>query len=264
MHYVPDGMPTASGVATIIVSPALASHLKKGDLVSVQLTRKTLQRTGYNVIAIAPGTNQGLKTQTILVGAHLDHIGRIGKHIYNGANDDASGCVAELEVAKAVATHRCKRTVMFVFFCGEELNLKGSRWFSDHIPSSVGRIVTVVNLEQLGSKHRSFPGVWALGDTNFQSAFFSAGDMFSAPDLKFSPTDSVREILSNTDTYSFMKQNIPSLLLGSGGFDEHHTTQDNIDLIDFPHLQRATGLLEKLVAFLGSSSRPAMPPQQAP
>ena len=253
MHYVPDGMPSPTGVPTIMVSPELARHLKPGDRISVVLVHKTQPRTGYNVIAVVPGTDRNLKTQTVLVGAHLDHIGRIGTHIYNGANDDASGCVAGLEAAKTLAAHPCKRTVMFAFFCGEELNLKGSRWFADHRPLSAGNIVLDIQLEQLGSLHRSVPGVWALGDTAFQSAFFSAGGMFPTADLRFTPTDSVVEELSNTDAYSFMQKKIPSLLLGSGGFDEHHTTRDNVDLIDFPHLHKATLLLGNLVSALGDS-----------
>ena len=110
-----------------------------------------------------------------------------------------------------------------------------------------------INLEQLGSKHRSFRGVWALGDTVFKKAFHHAGSDFATHDLQFSDTDSVREELSNTDTYSFMKKHIPSVLLGSGGFDEHHTPQDKIDLIDFEHLKRATQLLSRLITFTGNS-----------
>lgn len=76
--------------------------------------------------------------------------------------------------------------------------------------------------------------------------------MFVEPDLKFSPIDSSREELSNTDNYSFMKRNVPSLLLSSGGFDEHHTTQDKIALIDFGHLQKASQLLLFLLKTLAN------------
>jgi Zn-dependent M28 family amino/carboxypeptidase len=142
-----------------------------------------------------------------------------------------------------------------VFFCGEELNLKGSRWFADHLPLALPDVAAVVNLEQLGSMHRTSPGVWALGDTQFRQAFLDAGVSgagFAAGELPFSPTDSVKEVLMNTDTYSFMQKQIPSLLLGSGAFSEHHTTMDNIDLIDFDHLQKAAMLVFRLVASLAN------------
>ena len=94
-----------------------------------------------------------------------------------------------------------------------------------------------------GSAHRSFNGVWALGDSAFRPLFYAAGHGFTIPHLQFSVTDSVKDILSNRDSYSFMNKHIPSLLLGSGGFDEHHTPQDKIDLIDFGHLKKAIRLL---------------------
>jgi len=247
MHYLPDGPNAQDGTSTIMLSPSLAKMLTPGDSATVQFQYKSTNKTGYNVIGKVPGTNPKMAHRAIVVGAHLDHIGRIGKHIYNGANDDASGCVAELGAAKMQAAHPAKHPVIFAFFCGEELNLKGSRWFAGHLPLPESDIALTVNLEQLGSKHRSFKGVWALGDTIFKPAFMTAGKSFVASDLQFSVTDSVKEVLSNTDTYSFMNRHISSLLLGSGGFDEHHTPQDKINLIDFPHLQKATRLLYKFI-----------------
>jgi len=248
MHYLPDGSAAPGGVPTILVSPALSAALRPGDSVSVNLVYRSEHKTGYNVIGIVRGTSPAMAKQAIIVGAHLDHIGRIGEHIYNGANDDASGCVAELGAAEMLAANRGRRSAVFVFFCGEELNLKGSRWFADHLP--LPDITAAVNLEQLGSKHRTSRGVWALGDPQFRQAFLDAGAYaagFSAEELPFSPTDSVSDELSNTDTYSFMHKHIPSLLLGSGGFSEHHTPMDTIDLIDFDHLQKATMLVFRLI-----------------
>ena len=252
MHYLPDGVNAPDGIPTIIASPSLANMLVAGDSVTVKLQFKSVKKTGYNVIGIVSGTDRKIIHPIIIVGAHLDHIGRIGNHVYNGANDDASGCVAELGAAKMLADHPAKRSVIFAFFCGEELNLKGTRWFVDHMPVSEKNIQLMVNLEQLGSKHRSFDGVWALGDAPFKAAFMAAGKDFTASALQFSMTDSVKEILSNTDTYSFMNKQIPSLLLGSGGFDEHHTPQDKINLIDFPHLGKATRLLYNLLLLTGN------------
>lgn len=243
MHYLPDGPNKPKGIPTIMVSPMLAKMLVKGDSVNVKLNYKSESKTGYNVIGIVPAATREPVNQAIIVGAHLDHLGRIGKHIYNGANDDASGCAAELGAARMLAAHPGKRTVIFAFFCGEELDQKGSRWFAGHLPVPQSAISVMVNLEQLGSKHRSFRGVWALGDTVFKAAFYKAGTNFTANNLQFSPTDSVKEVMSNTDSYSFMNKHIPSLLLGSGSFDEHHTPKDKIGLIDFEHLQKATDLL---------------------
>lgn len=236
MHYQPDGLPAATGVPVILVSPALARRMG-GVRVSAMLTCKAEHRTGYNVLGFCHGATD----RVIVLSAHLDHIGHVGNTIYNGANDDASGCVAALAVARSLAAHPADASVTFAFFCGEELNLKGSRWFVAHLGDTAIRLN--INVEQVGSRHRSVKGVWALGAADCKDGFFAAGSMFSREDLQFSPTDSVRDILANTDGYSFMQRHIPTLLIGSGGFDEHHTPQDTIDLIDFEHLQKVSDLL---------------------
>jgi Zn-dependent M28 family amino/carboxypeptidase len=209
----------------------------------------------YNIIAVTPGTDGHLKKETIVVGAHLDHIGKVGKHIYNGANDDGSGCIAALEAAKATAKNPLKRPVMFVFYTGEELNLIGSMHFVCHPPITLENILMNINLEQLGSKHRSFKGVWAIGDAEFKKPFYKSGSVFADADLKFDTIDSMLEAISNCDTYSFVNKNVPSLLLGSGGFSEHHLTLDKINLIDFRHLRKSIMLLNSLVEELGNHSR---------
>jgi len=247
MHYAADYIAANAPLNIIMVSPALAIKLNKDPKPVVNIKFKQDKVNGVNVIAHLPGTDEKLKDQTIIAGAHLDHIGRLGNHIYNGANDDGSGCVALLAAARTMAHHPTKRPLLFVFYCGEELNLLGSRYFMEHPPISVKNMLMNINLEQVGSKHRSFPGVWAVGDEQFKNGFFASGKMFDLPDLKFSPTDSLRDELSNTDSYSFMKKKVPSLLLSSGGFDEHHTPKDKTDLIDFDHLKKVSRLLNKLV-----------------
>jgi hypothetical protein len=252
MHYAADFKPANVQLNIIMVSPVLAGKIKDGPAPIVNLKSRIDKVNGYNLIANIAGTDKGIKDQIITAGAHLDHIGRLGKHIYNGANDDASGCVALMAAARAFAKHPAKRPVMLVFYCGEELNLLGSRYFMEHPSVPVKNIRLNINLEQIGSKHRSFQGIWGLGDPQFQKDFYKSGGMFSGAELKFTVTDSVRDILSNTDSYSFMKKNVPSLLLGSGSFDEHHTPADVIDLIDFPHLQKASRLLCLLIKALAN------------
>jgi len=247
MHYAADYAPGNAQLNIILISPALAEELHKDPKPIADIRFKQDRVNGYNVIATLPGSDKNLKGQTIVAGAHLDHIGRLGDHIYNGANDDGSGCAALLAAAKAMAPHPAKRPLLFVFYCGEELGLLGSRYLMDHPPIPIKNMLMNINLEQVGSRHRSFHGVWAVGDEQFQSGFFALSKTLGHPDLKFSPTDSLRDELSNTDSYSFMKKKVASLLLSSGGFDEHHTPMDKMDLIDFEHLQKVSRLLNQLI-----------------
>jgi len=253
MHYKADYTPSRQLLTYILVSPQIAAKIKRGYKPAVSIRYKQENINGYNVIAKFPGTSKAIKNQTIIAGAHLDHIGKFGKHIYNGANDDGSGCAALLSAARMLTANPTKRPLLFVFYCGEELNLLGSRYFIEHPPLPVKNILMNINLEQMGSRHRSFHGIWAIGDKQFENDFRKSGTMFNGPDLKFTPADSLQDVLSNTDSYSFMKNGIPSLLLGSGGFDEHHSTKDKIDLIDFEHLQKASKLLYQLIKELGDN-----------
>lgn len=251
MHYAIDYAPTNASLTLILVSPSLAEKLKvTKPRVNFKYSQEEIN--GYNVIATIPGTDKQLQDQTIIAGAHLDHIGRLGNHIYNGANDDASGCVALLAAAKAIAAHPAKRPLMFVFYCGEELNLFGSRYFTDHPPVPVKNILVNINLEQVGSKHRSFNGIWAVATPGFEKDFYSCGKVFPGSDLKYTPIDSLLNEVSNTDTYSFMNKRLPSVLLSSGGFDEHHSPLDKIDLIDFGHLRKVALLLNEFITRLGN------------
>ena len=273
MHYADDSLePEKAGIPIILVHPRLASRLFEGEnynplsgtgiihpfvlttKLAITLHQKKEHINSSNVIALAPGTDIRFKNQTIVAGAHLDHIGRVGRHIYNGANDDASGCAALLGAARAIAAKRCARPVLFIFYTAEELNLLGSRYLMEHPPIPVQHMLMNINLEQVGSQHRSFQGVWGLGSPEFKNVFYRSGQVFPEKDLAYSPTDSVQDILSNTDSYSFMKKGVPSLLLGSGGFPEHHSTSDKIDLIDFGHLRKATLVLITLIRDLGNGA----------
>ena len=110
-----------------------------------------------------------------------------------------------------------------------------------------------INLEQVGSKHRSFGGIWAVATPGFEQDFYRSGKNLIKSYLKYSPADSLLNEVSNTDTYNFLNKNIPSVLLSSGGFDEHHSPLDKIELIDFEHLQKVALLLNKFITLLGNN-----------
>lgn len=205
-----------------------------------------------NIIAVVPGTAAALQNEYITVSAHLDHIGKQGNKIFNGANDDASGCVIILEAAKAIALHPLKRPVMFILYTGEEQGLIGSDYFVNNLPVPKENINININIEQVGSLHRSFQGIWAIGNPKFKQDFYKAGIVFSNNELKYDSINSNVDIIKDCDTYSFYNKNIPSVILGSGGFPEHHKVEDKIDLIDFPHLQKSAILLLSFIVEMGN------------
>jgi hypothetical protein len=109
-----------------------------------------------NVIGVLRGSDPAPEATYVIVSAHYDHLGRLragqGDLIYNGANDDASGTAAVLEIAAALARlgTRPKRSIVFMTFAGEEEGLLGSRYYAAHPVFPVEKTVAAINLEQLG------------------------------------------------------------------------------------------------------------------
>jgi hypothetical protein len=146
--------------------PTLPSGSDSGERISFELraphdTPLILK----NVVGILRGSDAALNGTAVVVSAHYDHIGTsdmAGRmamtpataqdHIYNGANDDASGTVSVIEVANALSTLRPapRRSIVFVTFFGEEIGEFGSRWFASHPPFPPADTVAGINLEQVG------------------------------------------------------------------------------------------------------------------
>jgi len=113
-----------------------------------------------NVIAILPGTSPALRGEVVVIGAHYDHLGLGGPdamdpdstgRVHNGADDNASGTAALLEVARQLAHRRPARTIVFVAFSGEELGTLGSSYFVLHpVPQPVDSIYAMLNMDMVG------------------------------------------------------------------------------------------------------------------
>src|SRR5262245_29194872 len=130
-----------------------------------------IKKPGQNVVAYLPPAREAEPHEFVVVGAHYDHLG-FGEsgtlqhngeegQIHNGADDNASGCAAVLELAAALATERTQRSatfhrgVIFAFWSGEELGLIGSSYFTEHPPIPLSNIIACVNFEMRSEEHTS-------------------------------------------------------------------------------------------------------------
>ena len=170
-----------------------------------------------NVVAILPGSDPMLRSEHVVVSAHLDHLGDHAAgtdRIYNGAYDNASGIAALLEIARAFASlpQAPARSLVFIAFTGEEKGIQGSGYFVDHPP---GTLVANVNMDMFlmlfpakdliayGGEHTS------LG-TLARRASESTG-------LTISPDPSPEEVrFIRSDQYSFVKHGVPAISLKTG------------------------------------------------
>lgn len=129
-------------------------------------------RETVNVIGIYPGYDERLKDEYVIIGAHLDHTGQQGKEIYfPGANDNASGSAAVLEIARVIAEQEIKtdRSIIFVLFSNEESGLEGAEFLANNLPVPKENVVAMLNMDcvahgdsiRLGNG-KSAPQLWKL------------------------------------------------------------------------------------------------------
>ncbi len=194
-----------------------------------------------NVIGIVYGSDPTVADEVIVVGAHFDHIGLgrpvDGDSIYNGADDDASGVVAVLEVARDLASGTPpRRTVIFALFTGEELGGLGSQWYLDNPTVPLDQTIAQLQIEMIGRPDSLAGGpgvVWATGyDRSTVGAILSArgipvvADPY--PDQNF---------FFRSDNVRFAYEGIPAHTLSSFSLhDDYHRPSDEVESIDFDHV----------------------------
>lgn len=106
-----------------------------------------------NVVGVLEGTDKNLKNEFVIIGAHLDHVGQQNNMIYfPGANDNASGSAAVLEIARAFINSgiKPKKSIAFVLFASEEQGLYGSKYYSENLPCPVENITAMINMDCVG------------------------------------------------------------------------------------------------------------------
>lgn len=109
----------------------------------------------YNVVGYVEGSDEKLKDEIVVIGAHLDHLGKRGDYIFNGADDNGSGSVSVLEVAQAFAVNpvKPKRSVVFALWTGEEKGLLGSRYFVANSPFPGKKVSAYINLDMVSRSY---------------------------------------------------------------------------------------------------------------
>jgi len=242
----------------LVAAVYLASELRRlgiqpagdnGGYIQEVHTARRLRRgesqpwTTRNVIGILPGRDPKLKDQVILLTAHLDHLG-IGKavggdNIYNGADDDASGCVVVLELAEALATGKPpKRSVLFVFFGSEETGGQGDQFFLEHPPVPLNKIVANLEFEMIGRPDAEVKPdeLWLTGydRSNLGPELARHGAKLMAdPHPK-------EQFFQRSDNYALAQKGIVAQTVSSFGLhNDYHSPSDDLSHIDFTHMEQA-------------------------
>jgi Peptidase family M28 len=251
-------------------------------IVSTRLTR--------NVVGIIEGTDGQLKNSYIAFGAHYDHIGyqqtpsgrgfglqnpggctgqtrpqpRPGDVVNNGADDDGSGTVALMALARAFAAgSKPKRSLLFVWHTGEEAGLWGSRYNADFPVVPIEKIVTQLNIDMIGRNRCDDPNeansVYLVGSdrisTELHNLSEEANASMSKPmklDYELNDPADPESIYTRSDHYSYAAKGIPIIFYTTGLHRDYHYLTDEVDKIEFDKLAHVTQLVYVTALRLGN------------
>jgi Peptidase family M28 len=224
--------------------------------------------TDYNLIGLIRGSDPSVRDQAVVLGAHFDHMG-IGKpvegdSIYNGADDDASGVAVVMAAARALAQAPPRRSVIILLTSGEEFGVLGTQWYLAHPTFALNRTVADLQVEMVGRPDSLAGGVGKLWLTGYERS--TMGESFARagipvvsdprPDFRF---------FERSDNIVFALEGIPAHTLSSFSLHtDYHKPSDEVDRIDFFHLQQAADHVIRAARVLADSAPPSWKPGGKP
>ncbi|WP_374297764.1 M28 family peptidase [Sphingomonas sp.] len=204
-----------------------------------------------NAIGYLPGTDPA--AGVLLLSAHLDHLGIEDGRIMHGANDDASGTVAVLELARTLAAGKpMKRGILFGAFGAEEVGLLGSKYFGVHLPIPVERIAANIEFEMIGAQDPRLPR-GALMMTGYERS--DLGERLTAHGARLAPDPYPdQNFFRRSDNYSLALRGVVAhTLSGWAVVPTYHQPTDTIAAIDFPFMTQAIASLVDPIRNLANS-----------
>jgi Zn-dependent M28 family amino/carboxypeptidase len=221
---------------------------------------------GYNVVGIVRGTDPALQKTYVAYGAHYDHIGiqaaMNGDSIANGADDDGSGSVTLLAIARAFAQGpKPKRSLLFVWHVGEEKGLFGSETFTDHPTVPLDSIVAQLNADMIGrngndSLYIVGPGAAPDGQSAVLGAVVDSVNATEAKpfvfDREWDTTTHPERIYYRSDHFNYAKKGIPIVFFTTGLHPQYHQVSDEPALINYEKMARVGRLMYDTGVALGN------------
>lgn len=218
-----------------------------------------------NVVGLVEGSDPELKKEVIVYTAHFDHLGTDGKGgVYNGADDNASGSVALIELGQAFKAEqkKLKRSVMLLWVSGEEIGLYGSRFYTENPLMPLEQTMVNINLDMIGTvrterdngkiygEQASVLGMDSLGLIGgLQSAelldihYKTMAKVGLVTDEKFNDPDHPYRYYYRSDHINFARHNIPVLFYSTGTHVDYHKVSDDYSRINFEKLHKVNELV---------------------
>jgi Zn-dependent M28 family amino/carboxypeptidase len=236
-------------------NPHVAGFAIPGLQLTIEAKILREQQTGHNVVAYLPATTPttGVVKPWIAIGAHYDHLGRGGagnsladtdqaNQIHHGADDNASGTAAVLEIAEALSKLPRKRNLLVAFWSGEELGLLGSNAFVNKPPVPNDQVAAYLNFDMVGRVTDNKLTVQATGSSATWPKLLEQANVAAGFDLTLQ-----EDPYQPTDVNSFNSVSVPSLAFFTGAHQEYHKPSDTADKINYEDLDRVVEFASAIV-----------------
>jgi hypothetical protein len=235
------------------------AKLPEGSEVSFDAPFQSEDGHTWSAAGILRGSDPALRHSAVLLSAHLDHLGIgmpvKGDDIYNGADDDASGTTAVLELARVLGKGpRPRRTVIFALFGSEEAGGLGSTYFREHPPIPLKDFAANLEFEMIGRADAAVKAADALWLTGWERSNLGPTLVQHGANLVGDPHLD-QNFFARSDNYVLAKKGVVAQTVSSYGLHtDYHQPSDDIAHLDFKHMDAAIGSLLGPVEWLVNSS----------
>jgi Zn-dependent M28 family amino/carboxypeptidase len=289
LHYDNAGL---AGIPVAVISKQTAEKLANARQVTLATDVVRVDVAAHNVVGVIEGSDPVLKDESIVIGAHYDHLGRGGEgslapregEIHHGADDNASGTAGVLELARIFSTQRpkLKRTLVFIAFSGEEEGLLGSNYYVNHPLMPLDKTVAMINMDMIGRMKDRKLIIGGVGTAKewrelitqanmAQKTTITANSGSPAPKgvpivvsgngrpIMTTDPNGAFELTMNEDGYgpsdhsSFYSKQIPVLFFWTGTHTDYHKPSDTFEKINYNDEARILNLVSRIVKDVDSA-----------
>lgn len=224
--------------------------------ITINFQKKEKKISSENILGFIEGTDK--KDELLVLTAHYDHLGTEGELIYNGADDDASGVAAILEIGEAfkLAAQNGKgprRSILILPVSAEEKGLLGSKYYADNPYFDLDQTIANLNIDMIGRidpDHEDNPEyIYIIGSNRLSTELHEineeANELYSnlTLDYKFNSINDPNRYYYRSDHYNFVLHDIPAIFYFNGSHEDYHMPTDTAEKINFDLLEKRTKLI---------------------
>ena len=238
-----------------------ASMEVPASTVKLEVNLDEIRQPTENVVAVLPGSDPHLKNDSVVIGAHYDHIG-FGHYgtrnsstegqIHHGADDNASGTAVLLDLARQLSQSDIKpaRTIVFAAFSAEELGLFGSRHYVNHPAVPLSSTKAMINLDMVGRLRDGRVTVFGTGSAQEFSGIVKSAATELALEIRES------DGIGRSDHMSFYSKKIPALHFFTGVHSDYHAPGDTSDKLNLEGMAKISELIMATIRSIANTNAP--------